>query len=57
VHQAGKLQFFGAHAQLADAKAFAHWMAPMRKCEWVVYAKRPESRADDSGRNQQDSAM
>jgi hypothetical protein len=41
VHQAGKLQFFGAHAQLADAKAFAHWMAPMRQCEWVVYAKRP----------------
>jgi len=41
VHQAGKLQFFGANAQLADAKAFAQWMAPLRKCEWVVYAKRP----------------
>jgi Putative transposase/Transposase zinc-binding domain len=41
VHQAGKLQFFGVHAALADAKAFAHWMAPLRKCEWVVYAKRP----------------
>ena len=41
VHQAGKLQFFGVHADLADAKAFAHWMAPLRKCEWVVYAKRP----------------
>jgi hypothetical protein len=26
---------------LADATAFADWLAPMRKCEWVVYAKRP----------------
>ena len=41
VHQAGKLQFFGEHVGLADAKAFAHWMAPLRKCQWVVYAKRP----------------
>jgi len=41
VHQAGKLQFFGEHAALADAKAFKTWLAPLRKCEWVVYAKRP----------------
>ena len=41
VHQAGKLQFFGEHEALTDAKAFAQWMAPLRKCEWVVYAKRP----------------
>ncbi len=41
VHQAGKLQFFGEHAALADAKAFQAWLAPLRKCEWVVYAKRP----------------
>jgi hypothetical protein len=41
VHQAGKLQFFGEHVGLADAKAFAHWIAPLRQCEWVVYAKRP----------------
>lgn len=41
VHLAGQLQFFGANAQLADAKVFAQWMAPLRKCEWVVYAKRP----------------
>jgi hypothetical protein len=40
-HQAGRLRFFGEHAALADAKAFADWLAPMRKCEWVVYAKRP----------------
>ena len=41
VHQAGKLQFFGEHAALADAKAFRRWLAPLRQCEWVVYAKRP----------------
>ena len=41
VHQAGKLQFFGEHAALAEAKAFKAWLAPLRKCEWVVYAKRP----------------
>lgn len=41
VHQAGKLQFFGEHAALADAQAFKAWLTPMRQCEWVVYAKRP----------------
>jgi len=41
VHQAGKLQFFGEHAALADAQAFKAWLAPLRQCEWVVYAKRP----------------
>ena len=40
-HQAGKLQFFSEHAALADAEAFEAWLAPLRKCEWVVYAKRP----------------
>jgi Putative transposase len=39
--QAGKLQFFAEHAALADAKAFKTWLTPVRKCEWVVYAKRP----------------
>jgi len=38
---AGQLQFFGEYAHLADAVAFADWLAPLRKCEWVVYAKRP----------------
>ena len=38
---AGQLQFFGEYAELVDAKAFAQWLAPMGKCEWVVYAKRP----------------
>ena len=38
---AGRLHFFGEFAELADAKAFAAWLAPLRQCEWVVYAKRP----------------
>ncbi|SMP51885.1 Putative transposase [Noviherbaspirillum suwonense] len=41
VHDSGQLQFFGEHAALADATAFADWLAPLRQCEWVVYAKRP----------------
>lgn len=40
-HRSGKLQFFGEHLALADADAFADWLAPLRKQEWVVYAKRP----------------
>ncbi|TXT40483.1 MAG: putative transposase [Comamonadaceae bacterium] len=40
-YRAGELQFFGEYAELADAKTFAKWLAPMSKCEWVVYAKRP----------------
>ena len=40
-HQAGRLQFFGAHAALADAAAFAAFLAPLRRSEWVVYSKKP----------------
>jgi hypothetical protein len=40
-HTAGKLTFFGAHAHLADARAFARFLAPLRKTRWFVYAKRP----------------
>ena len=40
-HAAGRLQFFGSHAHLADAKAFAAFLAPLRKKRWFVYAKRP----------------
>lgn len=40
-HRAGRLRFYGEHAALADATAFAQWLAPLRRCEWVVYAKRP----------------
>jgi hypothetical protein len=39
--RAGQLQFFGEYAQLSEATAFVEWLAPLRKCEWVVYAKRP----------------
>jgi hypothetical protein len=40
-HVAGRLQFFGTHAHLADAKAFAAFLAPLRNKRWFVYAKRP----------------
>ena len=41
LHDAGALRFFGEHAALAEPAAFKAWLAPLRKCEWVVYAKRP----------------
>jgi hypothetical protein len=40
-HRSGQLHFFGEYAALSDARAFAHWLAPLRECEWIVYAKRP----------------
>jgi hypothetical protein len=40
-HDAGRLTFFGHHAPLAAPQAFAAYLAPLRKVEWVVYAKRP----------------
>ncbi len=40
-HRVGQLQFFGDYVPLGEATAFADWLAPLRKCEWVVYAKRP----------------
>jgi hypothetical protein len=40
-HKAGLLRFFGTHAPLAKRKAFAGFLAPLRKIEWVVYSKRP----------------
>jgi hypothetical protein len=40
-HQAGRLKFFGDHAALTNAQAFAACLAPLRRTEWVVYAKRP----------------
>ena len=41
LHAAGQLRFFGEHAALADGTAFAAWLKPLAKCNWVVYAKRP----------------
>jgi hypothetical protein len=40
-HVAGRLQFFGNHRHPAEAPAFARYLRPLRKIEWVVYAKRP----------------
>src|SRR4051794_25749597 len=40
-HGAGRLRFFGDQASLAEHGAFARYLAPLRKAEWVVYAKRP----------------
>ena len=40
-HQNGQLQFFGEYAALADALAFKRWLAPLRRIEWVLYAKPP----------------
>jgi hypothetical protein len=41
LHRAGALVFFGDLAGLAGSGAFAAWIAPLRKTEWVVYAKPP----------------
>jgi hypothetical protein len=41
LHRSGQLQFFGDHARLIEESVFARWLAPLRTCEWVVYAKRP----------------
>jgi hypothetical protein len=38
---AGSLCFFGDHAHLDGARAFAAYLAPLRKIEWVVYSKAP----------------
>ncbi len=40
-HEAGRLRFFGKLRHLADSQAFDAYLSPLRKLEWVVYAKRP----------------
>lgn len=40
-HQQHALMFFNDDVALEDEKAFAQWLTPLRKKEWVVYAKRP----------------
>jgi hypothetical protein len=40
-HARGRLSFFGDLARLADAEAFARYLAPLRRTEYVVYAKPP----------------
>lgn len=41
LHEAGKLAFFGANAELADRQAFRRHLSPVRRKRWVVYAKPP----------------
>ena len=40
-YHAGKLQFFGDQQILKEESYFTDWIKPLRKIEWVVYAKRP----------------
>ena len=40
-HRAGELQFFGNHAALTDARAFAAYLAPLRNSKWVVDSRPP----------------
>ena len=40
-HAAGELRFFNDLRPLAEPQAFADWLRPLRRQEWVVYAKRP----------------
>ena len=40
-HKDGRLTFFGQHAHLAERKAFAAYLAPLRRINWYVYSKPP----------------
>jgi hypothetical protein len=40
-HKAGRLTFFGQHTHLAARKAFAAYLAPLRRINWYVYSKPP----------------
>jgi hypothetical protein len=40
-HQDGKLKFFGKWAHLQHPERFRQYLAPLRRIDWVVYAKRP----------------
>jgi Putative transposase/Transposase zinc-binding domain len=40
-HAAGQLTFHGALAALVDAKAFAAYLAPLKKRRWYVHTQRP----------------
>ena len=41
LHRAEELAFFGDQIGLSQPQAFAAYLAPLRKKEWVVYAKPP----------------
>ena len=38
-----QLQFYGERQYLTEAQAFSTYLDPVRKIEWVIYAKRPFS--------------
>jgi len=40
-HAAGRLRLFGDNAGLGDKRAFAAFLAPLKKKNWFVYAKPP----------------
>ena len=40
-HAADRLKFFSNHAGLGDRRAFAAFLAPLRRKNWFVYAKPP----------------
>jgi Putative transposase/Transposase zinc-binding domain len=40
-HEAGRLQFFGAHSGLTDKAAFKAFLEPLYDTKWHVHAKRP----------------
>src|SRR6516162_3199572 len=40
-HAAGQLTFHAAHAALVNTKAFAAYLAPLKRTRWYVYTKRP----------------
>src|SRR6516225_4367939 len=41
MHAADELQFFADLGKLKRAKAWRAYLAPLRKSEWIVYAKKP----------------
>ena len=40
-YDAGQLTFFGNRQHLTEPRAFKAFLKPLRKAEWVVYAKQP----------------
>ncbi|MGI9506633.1 MAG: IS91 family transposase, partial [Geminicoccaceae bacterium] len=40
-HHQDKLRFFGDHQRLSDKRAFATYLAPLKKTKWLVYSKEP----------------
>ena len=41
LHAAGRLAFYGSMAHLTDRRAFLRHLSPVRKKNWIVYAKPP----------------